>query len=102
MQKWSSGMAYLRVKEHAENKGFTMSQVQRSTGLTTGLVRRYWHNQTTSIKLEALEKLATFLNVPENELIGNGPLPPTAQAARPGGSQHGKRQTSSRKDAKRS
>lgn len=94
-------MAYLRVKEHAENQGFTMSQVQRSTGLTTGLVRRYWHNQTTSIKLEALEKLATFLKVPENELIGNGPLPPATQSASPSG-QRSQQRVSTKKDAKRS
>lgn len=85
-------MAYLRVKELAEDKNLTMSQVQRSTGLTIGLVRRYWYNQSTSIKLEALEKLAAFLGVAESDLIGNGPRQPlTPPLGHPGGGR-GKRQ----------
>ena len=34
-----------------------------------GLVRRYWYNQTTSVKLDALGFLATLLHVKPSELI---------------------------------
>lgn len=68
-------MIYLRLKEIAESKDITMSQTQRSTGLTLGLVRRYWHNQTASVKLEALETLAKFLEVAPGELLGQEPRP---------------------------
>ena len=86
-------MAYLRLKELAEakDKNLTISQVQRSTGLTIGLVRRYWYNQTSSVTLEALEKLAAFLGVQENELIGSGPKPPMPPVSGRAGRERSKR-----------
>lgn len=86
---------YLRLKELAEakDKNLTISQVQRATGLTIGLVRRYWYNQTTSIKFEAVEKLAAFLGVAETDLIGNGPRHPlTPPPGHPGGGRGKRRQ----------
>ena len=59
----------LRLREIAESKNITISDLQRNTGLTMGLVRRYWYNETSSIKLEALGALATYLKVKPNDLI---------------------------------
>ncbi len=72
------GMARLRVREIAEARGLNMSQVQRYSGLTMGAVRRYWYNTTDGkaegprlalVSLDALEKLATVLQVEPGELL---------------------------------
>jgi transcriptional regulator with XRE-family HTH domain len=62
----------LCLKEIAQAKRLTISDIQRKSGLTMGLVRRYWYNETTSVKLEALGLLATLLHVKPNELISEG------------------------------
>ena len=59
----------LRLREIAKEKGLTISDIQRRSGLTMGLVRRYWYNETTSVRLEAIGVLATLLNVKPSELI---------------------------------
>lgn len=59
----------LCLREIAEKKNITLSDIQRNTNLTMGLVRRYWYNKTSSIKLEALGILAAYLKVNPNELI---------------------------------
>ena len=60
----------LRLREIAEEKGLTLSYVQRKSELTMGMVRRYWHNQTSSVKLDALGSLASLLDVNPKDLIG--------------------------------
>lgn len=62
-------MIEIKLKEIAESKGLNMSQVQRQTGLTMGLVRRYWHNQTKEIKLSSIESLCKLLNCEPGDLI---------------------------------
>jgi DNA-binding Xre family transcriptional regulator len=59
----------LRLREIAESKNITISALQRNTGLTMGLIRRYWYNETSSIKLEALGVIATYLRVKPDDLI---------------------------------
>ncbi|MBN1454295.1 MAG: helix-turn-helix transcriptional regulator [Anaerolineales bacterium] len=59
----------LRLKEIAEGKNVTISEIQRNTGLTMGMVRRYWYNKTSSIKLDALGVLANYLKIKPSELI---------------------------------
>ncbi len=68
-------MARLRLREIAEAQGMNMSQVQRRTGLTMGAVRRYWHNQSGMVSLDALDKLAALLGMEPGELIGRGETP---------------------------
>lgn len=68
-------MISIRLKELAEAKGFNQSQLQRQTGLTMGLVRRYWFNDTEEIKLSALEKLCDFLDCDPGDLIQRAPNP---------------------------
>ncbi len=62
-------MARLRLHEVAEQKGLNMSQLQRQSGLTIGMIRRYWYNETTEVSLEALDKLAVLLGVAPGELL---------------------------------
>jgi transcriptional regulator with XRE-family HTH domain len=62
-------MTKLRLQEIATSQGFTMSQVQRRTGLTMTMVRRYWYNQTRTISLDALDALSTLLNVSPGDLL---------------------------------
>ena len=63
---------HLRLKELAESKGLNLSQVQRQSGLTMGMVRRYWYNKTGQVTLEALGILADLLKVKPGELLSNG------------------------------
>ncbi|HBW48433.1 MAG TPA: transcriptional regulator [Herpetosiphon sp.] len=65
-------MVRLRLNEVSEQKGFNMSQLQRQSGLTIGMIRRYWYNETTEVNLEALDKLATLLGVTPGELLEHG------------------------------
>ncbi len=62
-------MARLRLKELAEERGLNMSQLQRRSGLTMGMVRRYWLNETGEVSLEALDRLAALLDVNPGELL---------------------------------
>jgi len=47
-------MIKLRINEIAEQLEINMSQLQRGTGLTMGMVRRYWRNDVESVSLVAL------------------------------------------------
>ncbi len=62
-------MLYIALKEIAETKGLNLSQVQRQSGLTMGLVRRYWYNETEEVKLSALSKLCALLDCTPGDLI---------------------------------
>jgi transcriptional regulator with XRE-family HTH domain len=62
-------MLRLRVKEIAEAKGFNRSQLQIKSGVTLPLLNRYWSNNTTEIRLEALEKIAKALGVEASDLL---------------------------------
>jgi transcriptional regulator with XRE-family HTH domain len=59
----------IRLQELAEAQGLNLSQVQRRSGLTMTLVRRYWRNETTSVTLEALDVLSDLLHVAPGDLL---------------------------------
>ena len=59
----------LRVREVAQAKGFNLSRLQRRSGLTMGMIRRYWYNETTQVSLDALGTLAHLLEVKSGELL---------------------------------
>lgn len=50
-----------------------MSLVQRRSGLTMGMIRRYWLNETGEVQLEALGALAQLLNVKPGDLLTDEP-----------------------------
>jgi DNA-binding Xre family transcriptional regulator len=62
-------MIIIRLKELAEAKDLNQSQVQRQTGLTMGLVRRYWFNETEEVKLSAIDKICELLSCDPGDLI---------------------------------
>ncbi len=72
-------MAKLRLKEIAEAQGLNMSQLQRQSGLTMGVVRRYWYSTANGladgdplemVSLTHINRLAEVLNVRPGELLG--------------------------------
>jgi len=74
-------MARLGIRNIAESKGLNMSQLQRQSGLTMGVVRRYWYNTANGladgdplemISLEHINTIAEVLKVNPGELL----LPP--------------------------
>jgi DNA-binding Xre family transcriptional regulator len=71
-------MIVIRLKELAEARHLNQSRVQLQAGLTMGLVRRYWFNETKEIKLEALEKLCHALSCKPCDLITLDDAPPPA------------------------
>ena len=67
-------MARLQVKELAAARGLNMSQLQRQSGLTMGMIRRYWYNEgkdgrLQEVNLDALDRLAQILGVQPGDLI---------------------------------
>ncbi|KPV53877.1 hypothetical protein SE17_07060 [Kouleothrix aurantiaca] len=66
-------MVRLRLRELAQSRGLNMSQVQRKTGLTIGMVRRYWYNQTTQVDLLALDALARLLEIEPGAFFSDEP-----------------------------
>lgn len=62
-------MIRIRLAEIAAKNGKNMSQVQRESGLTMGMVRRYWNNEPESVQLDAIEKLCRMFNVPVGEML---------------------------------
>lgn len=62
-------MITIKLKEVAEKQGIKMYRLQKETGLDAGLIRRYWHNKTTSIDLRYLDRLCVFLGVGPGDLL---------------------------------
>jgi transcriptional regulator with XRE-family HTH domain len=59
----------IRLRELAQAQGLNLSQVQRRSGLTMTLVRRYWRNETSSVSLEALDVLSNLLHIAPGDLL---------------------------------
>lgn len=62
-------MARLIIKELAERQGLNRNQLQIKSGVTLPLLYRYWDNDTVSVRLDALEKIAKALGVKPQDLI---------------------------------
>jgi DNA-binding Xre family transcriptional regulator len=62
-------MLRLQIKEIAEAKDINRNQLQLKSGVTLPLLNRYWHNNTTEVRLEALEKIAKALEVSAIDLF---------------------------------
>ncbi len=62
-------MLRLRIKELAEAQGLNRSQLQIKSGVTLPLLNRYWTNNTTEVKLDALRKIARALGVKVGDLF---------------------------------
>jgi len=62
-------MLKLRIKEVAEEKNIKQSRLQRESGVTMPTLRRYWTNDTESIHLVSIEKIAKALGVRVCDLL---------------------------------
>ena len=62
-------MITIRLSAIAERQGKNMSQVQRESGLTMGMIRRYWNNETIDIRLPAIETLCRLLKCDVGEML---------------------------------
>lgn len=62
-------MLRLRVKELAERQGLNRNQLQLRSGVTLSLLTRYWTNNTESVTLKEVEKIARALGVKATELF---------------------------------
>lgn len=62
-------MLKLRIDLEAENQRLNRNQLQLKSGVTLPLLTRYWNNETSSITLDALERIANALGVRPGDLI---------------------------------
>ncbi len=62
-------MITIRLAAIAESQGKNMSQIQRESGLTMGMIRRYWNNETMDIRLPAIETLCRLLRCDLCEML---------------------------------
>ena len=63
----------LRVREEAQAKGLTIAELTLRSGLTRGLVERYWKRPPRTIHLDALQMLAQALGVEWSTLLTTAP-----------------------------
>ncbi len=64
-------MVRLQIKDIAQRQNLNRSQLQMKAGITMPLLNRYWNNQTKSVNLEALGKLAQALDVSVRDLFAD-------------------------------
>lgn len=64
-------MVRLRIKDIAEKRLINRSQLQMRAGVTMPMLSRYWNNQTESVNLSALGKIARALGVSVRELFAD-------------------------------
>lgn len=62
-------MITIRLSAIAERQGKNMSQVQRESGLTMGMIRRYWNNDTIDVRLPAIETLCKLLGCSVGDML---------------------------------
>jgi DNA-binding Xre family transcriptional regulator len=62
-------MFTLRIRETAESKGYNLNRLQRETGMSMSQARRYWYNDTASVRLDAIDKICKLLDVTESDLF---------------------------------
>ncbi len=62
-------MITIRLAAIAESQGKNMSQIQRESGLTMGMIRRYWNNETMDIRLPAIETLCRLLGCTVGDML---------------------------------
>lgn len=62
-------MARLIIKEIAERQGLNRSQLQIKAGVTLPMLNRYWNNDTDSVHLASMDKIAKALGVQVRDLF---------------------------------
>jgi len=67
-------MARLIIKEIAESKKINRSQLQIKAGVTLPMLNRYWNNDTDSVHLASMDKIAKALGVQVRDLFAEEDL----------------------------
>lgn len=62
-------MLKLRLRELADERGYTVERLSQETGLSASTVRRYWNNQVRRAGLPALAAFSRALQVEVGELF---------------------------------
>jgi DNA-binding Xre family transcriptional regulator len=66
-------MTRLRVKEVAQEKGFTMAKLQRAADINLKTMQTIWHNPYHDASFKTLDKIAKVLEVRVTDLIEDVP-----------------------------
>ena len=64
-------MVRMQIKDIAQRQNLNRSQLQMKAGVTMPLLNRYWNNNTSSVNLEALGKIARTLGVSVRDLFAD-------------------------------
>ena len=72
-----------RLKQYRENKGWTQAELGEKSGVSSRMIQRY-EAGTSRPRWDAAEKIATALEVPVSELLGQSGML-VAEAADKGG-----------------
>ncbi len=62
-------MVRLRIKEVAQEKGYTMNGLSRASDVSFNTIKRLWKNPYTGVTVETLTKIARVLQVEISELV---------------------------------
>ena len=62
-------MVKLLIKDIAEQQKMSQSLLQRRSGVTIPMLRRYWNNDTESVHLVSMERIAKALGVQVRDLF---------------------------------
>lgn len=61
-----------RIKELADKKKVTFAEIERNTGISNGQIRRW---DTSSPKIENIQKVADYFDVSTDYLLGRSAIP---------------------------
>ena len=62
-------MIYLRIREIAESQGYTVGDLAQKAHVRTSYLLALWQNPYHDLNLRLLDRIATALHVPAQELI---------------------------------
>jgi transcriptional regulator with XRE-family HTH domain len=68
----------LRVRELAEERGMTITNLSRAANIAYDTALEYWHDRPKQFNREVLDKLASALGVRVGDLFSGDPQPPGA------------------------
>ena len=75
-------MIYIRLKEIAQEKGFSQGKLSRASDVDDNTIKRIYRNPTVTVTTETLSKLAKALGVSVHELIVEVPDKPAPEGQR--------------------
>lgn len=67
-----------RIKELADQKKVTFAEIERNTGISNGQIRRW---DTSSPKIENIQKVADYFDVSTDYLLGRSEIPSINETA---------------------